>query len=327
MWYNVVMNLLKKKILPFFKKRVILVTHSYNFHVDDVFSTAALKILSEKRGRFVKIIRTRDEEELEFYKKKAKEKKDMFFVFDVGREYDEKNNLFDHHQKSFSLKRSEGFFYSSFGLVWKKFGKELCDGDAEIAEKIENDFVKPIDAIDVGVDIAEKKFNFKEFNFGDFNKSFYPVSQKKESFDKSFLFVMEIYRRILERKIQSQIIIKKEFLKFEEIYKKEDDKRVIFLHNHLSVGKDFENYPELLFVARKYIDGCWGVKHVLKDKGSLEGRAYFPKKWGGLQNTEFEKASGIKDVSFCHSGLWFVKTKNFESCRQVVKSTLENLKS
>jgi uncharacterized UPF0160 family protein len=105
------------KILNFFKKRAVLVTHSQNFHLDDVFACAALSLLLKKRGRKFKIVRTRDLKIIEEYKDVIKNKKNDIFIFDIGGEYDEENNLFDHHQREGAGVRKNGVSYSSFGLV------------------------------------------------------------------------------------------------------------------------------------------------------------------------------------------------------------------
>ena len=96
-----------------------LVTHPHNFHVDDIFAAATLALFMEKRGIRYEIIRTREKDELEKYKKQAREKSQRapVFVFDVGGEYDEENNLFDHHQREGAGLRKNGISYSSFGLV------------------------------------------------------------------------------------------------------------------------------------------------------------------------------------------------------------------
>jgi uncharacterized UPF0160 family protein len=57
---------------------------------------------------------------LEILKKEAVENRNSkkpVFIFDIGGEYEEENNLFDHHQKGGAGVRENGVQYSSFGLV------------------------------------------------------------------------------------------------------------------------------------------------------------------------------------------------------------------
>src|SRR3989338_5804368 len=108
-----------------------LVTHNGSFHADDIFSAAALSLLLEKAGEAYEITRTRTPEIID----------DADYVFDVGGIYDEKNNKFDHHQtggagKRESISSGPEIEYSSFGLVWKKFGLELC-GEKKSADLVD----------------------------------------------------------------------------------------------------------------------------------------------------------------------------------------------
>jgi len=126
-------------------KKKILITHNGSFHADDLFATAVLSILNKGN---IKIIRTRD---LEVIAKGD-------YVYDVGGIYDPENNRFDHHQKGGAGARENGIPYSSFGLIWKKYGEQLCESK-EVADHIDKKIVQPIDAIDNGVDIVKPIFD------------------------------------------------------------------------------------------------------------------------------------------------------------------------
>ena len=81
------------------------ITHSGTFHADDVFATAFLELYLND----IKIFRTNmiNSEEID----------KNVLVYDVGR------GIFDHHQIG-ALKRENGITYSSFGLLFKEFGKK-----------------------------------------------------------------------------------------------------------------------------------------------------------------------------------------------------------
>ena len=77
----------------FWKKKKTIVVHSGNFHPDDIFAVAVLRIVLEDKYK-IKIIRTRDEEIIN--------KAD--YVVDVGMVYDkEKNRLIDYLIKTQQL--------------------------------------------------------------------------------------------------------------------------------------------------------------------------------------------------------------------------------
>ena len=119
-----------------------IITHSGQFHADDVFAVAALQILFGENN--VEITRTRDEAII------AKGN----IVIDVGGIYDESKDRFDHHQTEGAGKRENGIPYSSLGLVWKKYGKNIC-GSEKVANHLDAQLVQPIDAGDNGVEISK----------------------------------------------------------------------------------------------------------------------------------------------------------------------------
>src|SRR3989339_2007075 len=119
-----------------------LITHNGSFHSDDIFACAALCLMLEKDKKKFEIIRTRDEKII----------KTGDYVFDVGGIYDEKTNRFDHHQKEGAGGRENGIPYSSFGLIWKHFGIDLCGKNIDVWSMIDFKIVTPIDAVDNGVD-------------------------------------------------------------------------------------------------------------------------------------------------------------------------------
>ena len=86
-----------------------VVTHSGNFHGDDVFAVAAFQLLLGVDE--VQVIRTRDDATIE--------KGD--YVVDVGGVYDHEQNRYDHHQPGAPV-RENGIPYAAFGLMWKHYG-------------------------------------------------------------------------------------------------------------------------------------------------------------------------------------------------------------
>ena len=84
------------------------ITHSGKFHVDDVISTIFVsKIMENVVLMRIPIIQNRN------FKNKI--------VYDIGL------GEFDHHQKNRNGQRENGIYYSSIGLLWKKFGKKYLE--------------------------------------------------------------------------------------------------------------------------------------------------------------------------------------------------------
>ena len=47
-------------------------------------------------------------------------------MIDLGGEYDPDAGRLDHHQRSGAGERGNGIPYSSVGLIWQKYGLEIC---------------------------------------------------------------------------------------------------------------------------------------------------------------------------------------------------------
>ena len=110
------------------------ITHSGRFHVDDVISTIFLsKIINKIVLSRVPTIEN----------KNIKDK----IVYDIG------FGEFDHHQKNRNGQRDNGIYYSSIGLLWKKFGKEYLKkirvkNIDKTFEYIDRELIQNIDATD-----------------------------------------------------------------------------------------------------------------------------------------------------------------------------------
>lgn len=327
-------NILKK----FFKKeKAKLITHPHNFHLDDIFAAATLGILMDIKNIPYEIIRTRDEVELDKYKKEArsistlswdgisKSKKKPVFVFDVGEEYEEKNNLFDHHQKSCAGVRKNGIEYSSFGLVWKKYGETVCK-NKEIAAILDDKIVIGIDANDTGVDVTASLQSFNLYNYISFVNSFLPTSGKKEDYDTAFIELVNISKRVLLNEIsrtEKKIEDKKIFSIYFEKYKNE---KVLWVEESISIPKHFSKNQNILLTVGKKEENFWIITTTEKEKNSKKAFIKMPEDWGGLKDADLEKASGIKNVGFCHKGLWMCSAKSKFAAEKMVEKILENIK-
>ncbi len=110
------------------------ITHSGRFHVDDVISTIFLsKIIDNVILLRVPTIGNKD----------VKDK----IVYDIGL------GEFDHHQKNRNGQRNNGIFYSSIGLLWRKFGKEYLKKIGvkyidKTFEYMDKELIQNIDATD-----------------------------------------------------------------------------------------------------------------------------------------------------------------------------------
>src|SRR3990167_1150220 len=237
-----------------------LITHNGSFHTDDIFAAATLSLLLERKGESYEIIRTRDEEIIK------NGKKDGQYVFDVGGVYDAEQNRFDHHQPGGAGKRENGIEYSSFGLVWRKFGEKLC-GSREAADLLDKKLVAPIDALDNGFDLVEKTHSVFPYLIQDFFRVMRPTWRETDSkIDEMFLKSVSIAKEILIREIiyaEDTILSNQSII---SIYNNTQDKRIIVFDKNYSSSEILSTLPEVIFVIYpREIDNCWGVKAVRKN--------------------------------------------------------------
>ena len=152
-----------------------IITHSGDYHVDEIFAIALLAHVFRENGYFMpEIVRTRDEDML---KKASKDKK--IALIDVGRTYEPDMMNFDHHQKSFDLEWESGTPLSSTGIIFKYLKENgLIDSDDSTLQKFQKNYVEPIDAMDNGI---------SRITFFDMIYAFMPLSRVgvDEAFYKS----------------------------------------------------------------------------------------------------------------------------------------------
>ena len=121
-----------------------LVTHSGGFHADELLSSVILTLLFPQ----AQIVRSRAPEWIT----PAPDR----IIYDVGGAYDPVAGIFDHHQRGAPL-RDDGQPFSSFGLIWRRFGPDYlgalgvpaADRDA-LQASFDLDFVLPVDLMDNG---------------------------------------------------------------------------------------------------------------------------------------------------------------------------------
>jgi uncharacterized UPF0160 family protein len=313
-----------------------LITHNGSFHTDDIFAAATLILYLEKIDNTFsaqggpasgwEIIRTRDPEIIN----------SGDFVFDVGGVYDEATNRFDHHQLGGAGRRSratsEGesgveIEYASFGLVWKKFGIELCESQ-EVVDLIDQKLIAPIDAGDNGIDLYKNNFeNVSPYTINNVLSIFSPTAledmDKDVQFSKALVWAKEILSREIKKandKIKITVII-------QDFYKTSEDKRLIVIDkpkvSRFEIWDALQIFPEPLFVV--YGDSeDWSAVAMRKEKNSFGNRKNFPIEWKGLREKELQDISRVEDAIFCHNNLFMVAAKSKEGAIKLAQIAVES---
>lgn len=293
------------------KDKIKVITHDGTFHTDEVFACATIMLVFDNRE--IEIIRTRDENIIN----------SADYVIDVGMVYDENRNRFDHHQKEGAGERDSKIPYASFGLVWKKFGEQLCE-NKDIANYIDDQLVSAIDAIDNGVQCERSCLGGAYvYSLGDIISSIRPTWQEDTSMDQAFLEATELAKKIISRILAhaKAYIASKDYLI--KSYLEATDKRIVI------IGKEYPGwyeimslYPEPLYAIYERSSGGWGVKAVRIEPNSFETRKPFPESWAGLRDKELQKITGVEDAVFAHNSRFFVVAESKEGAIKLAEKAL-----
>lgn len=283
-----------------------VVTHSGSFHADDVFSVAALKSILPAFN----LIRTRDVTIIE----------QADIVLDVGGIYAPESGRFDHHQRGGAGARDNGIPYSSFGLIWQKYGLEICDGDAAVADSVDGSLVSTIDAIDCGhVEGVAQGISLSQ-TISMFN----PTWQESGDFDAGFNEAVAFAQRVLTRFIASAkggIDAKSTVA---QAIKEADDPRVIVLTQYMPWKTTVHSLSkEALYVIYPSETGQWRMQTVPVELGSFTDRKPLPQAWAGLSDKALQEVTGIDDAMFCHNGLFIAGTDSFASILKMASIALQ----
>lgn len=288
-----------------------IVTHSGRFHVDDVFAVATALLVYPD----AEVLRSRDEKVIN----------SADITIDVGFISDPEKNRFDHHQSEGAGKRENGIPFSSFGLVWQKWGSKVA-GEEE-AKLIDQKLVSPIDANDNAMKISENKFpGIREYTIYDVITSY----SEENGFSEE-----ELLSRFKEAVLLAQTILKKEINlarreigDMEEVMKvleQTDDKKIIVLEKNLLWKKALALEPRVIYVVYQRKDSTWGAQAISKnlDNDFFTSRKPFPESWGGKTNGELAEISNVADAVFCHTKLYLCVARSREGALALAKKALD----
>lgn len=273
----------------------LIVTHSGGFHADELLSSVILRRLFPQ----ARILRTRDAALISPAPDRV--------IYDVGRDYDPARLIFDHHQKSPPL-RDDGQPYSSFGLIWRQFGRDYLrasdvparDVDA-IHTAFDADFVLPIDLVDNGA--LSPAGPLADLSLPSLMESLKPVfdDQTPGADDRAFDRALVIARAFVEAAIARKAAkLRAEAVVMDAIAAAGDSPIL-----ELPMGMPFRaaidkaGADHLLFVVHPR-DTDWIVTGIRRDPEGFALRADLPAAWAGLTDAAFEAASGVPGARFCH---------------------------
>jgi len=293
-------------------KQITIAAHNGEFHADDVCAVATI-LLNINDDSSSKIIRSRDEAVFSA----------ADYVVDVGGVYDESKNRFDHHQKGGAGVRANGIPFASFGLVWKKFGPEIC-GSQKIADEVDRRLVAPIDATDNGVSVCGTRFDgVRAYDMSSVIGAMNPTwKEEGMNHDKLFFDAVTLAKKIIEREIVSvkDADIGEQFVI--ESYERSADKRVVILEKNYPWAI-LSKFPEPLYAVYPKENG-WYVKTVRVDPNDFKNRKDLPEEWAGKRDSELAEVTGVSDAFFCHNKRFVAVAKSKGGAVELAKRAVDN---
>lgn len=295
-------------------KEADLITHSGTFHSDDIFSTVILKNILDKEC--IKICRINDiEEEIDS------------IVYDIG------GGKYDHHQPGGNGERENGIKYSSFGLIWKDFGKVFLEkigveNISQVWEKIDKKIVQTIDATDNGQFSIINKFDFEIVTIPNLISVYNSNWDEEEKQDILFLQAVEFAENILIKIIIDEDSKEKAKILIETAIE-ESENQIIILEKFLPwkeclLQSTNPKAKDILFVIFPSNREGYNICTVPKELGSFESKKLFPIEWKGLRDEELQKITGVNTVFFCHNERFICCTRTKDDALKIAELAINS---
>lgn len=291
-------------------KPEFIVTHSGGFHADELMSSVILTKLFPD----AKLIRSRDRNWIT--------PGDDRIIYDVGGLYDPETRIYDHHQRG-APRREDGQPFSSFGLIWKHYGRDylvasnLPERDLEaIHQSFDEGFVLPIDLVDNGELSPSIAGPLAGLTLPTLLETLKPVfdDTTPDADDQAFQRALMVARSFVEAKIAGSAAKLRAESIVQNAIEAAGESRVL----ELPIGMPFRSAivkagaDHLLFVVHPR-NSDWCLTGIRKSDDGFELRADLPAAWAGLTNGDLEAVCGVEGASFCHNGRFIAAARTREA--------------
>jgi uncharacterized UPF0160 family protein len=289
-------------------------THPGNFHADDVFAVAALRLAHGDDA--IEVVRTRDAD--------AQAAADV--RVDVGGADNAQSGDFDHHQKGGAGERANGIRYASFGLVWRHVGVDVA-GSEEAAASVDERLVQGVDANDTGQTIMESLVDgVRPMTVSGIVAARNPAWDEEigsDEEDTRFLEAVALAQGILAREVAGAAAFQRARELVRAAIARAQDARVIELDRNMPWRETvIAGAPDALYVIYPKSDG-WGMQAVPVAAGSFDNRRDLPAGWAGLSGDELAAATGVGDAIFAHAGRFYASAGTRDGIIALARQALE----
>lgn len=231
-------------------------------------------------------------------------------IYDVGGAYDAAAGIFDHHQRGAPLRADEQPF-SSFGLIWHRFGRDYLSLSGIPAAELEHvhgafdrSFVLPVDLIDNGAISPSSAGVLAGMTLPVLLETLKPAFDEPdpEAETRAFLAALSIARGFIEAAIAGHAAKIRADSLVREAIAGAGQGRVLELPAGMPFRKTIEKMgaDHLLFVVHpRKTDWC--VSGIRVNEGDFTLRADLPASWAGLTGTALEAVTGVTGAIFCHN--------------------------
>lgn len=328
-------------------RKKLIGTHSGTFHCDEALACFMLRKLPEYSD--AEIVRSRDQSVLDT----------CDIVVDVGGEYDPSKHRYDHHQRSFTgtmnslcpdkpwetKLSSAGLVYLHFGervlkeLMGKPVDKEKLDA---IYDKVYENFMEEIDAIDNGVDQYDGEPRYiVSTNLSSRVKHLNPNwNEPPVDMDERFLKAVELVGMEFVDRVMyysnswwpARELVEDAMKNRFEVH--ESGEIVIFgaggcpWKEHLyALEKEMGVETPIKYVLYTDQANKWRVQCVSVAPHSFENRLSLPEKWRGMRNNELSEIASIPNCIFVHSSGFIGGNETKEGALQMAIKALTMDKS
>lgn len=289
------------------------ITHAGSFHADDIFSTIFLSKMKD-----IYLYRTNNLEENIQGK----------IIYDIGL------GEFDHHGVDAKI-RENGIKYSSFGLLFEKFGKDYLKTKQvkdlnTCYEMFLQEFILQVDAIDNGI-FPKKETTYNLLSLPQLIELFNPTWKEEKTSNEAFESALFVGEKIFNR-IETRILDKMKAKDIIEQKIKQSQNHILLLEQYMPymdfvLNSKEESGKSLYYCIYPSNRGGYNIQAILKSKETHENRLNFPSVWGGKTKEELYELTLVETFRFCHIGLFLCACDTLEDAKKIAYLAIEQKKN